>query len=117
MDQKGQNIPDLDRVRDGDGPGVLMVGCGGLGLDEQLRVVVGPAVPGGAHGRAGPGVAGGQAGLAAAPRHLRRGQGRQVQGQQAAEKRRHCEKDEFMNGYVFNQNGYHIFSWKGGKWF
>ena len=65
-----------------------MAGCGGLGLDEQLRVIVGP-VPGGAHGCAGPGVTRGQAGLAAAPRHLRHGQGGQVQGQQAAEQRRH----------------------------
>ena len=58
-----------------------MAGCGGLGLDEQLRVVVGP-VPYRAHGGAGAGGARGQAGLAAAPHHLRRGQGGQVQGQQ-----------------------------------
>ena len=66
-----------------DGPVVVMAGCGGLGLDEQLRVVT--AVPDGADGRAGPRVTGGQAGLAAAPRHLRRGQGGQVHGQEAPE--------------------------------
>ena len=58
-----------------------MAWCGGLGLDQQLRVVVGP-VPYCAHGGAGAGGARGQAGLAAAPRHLRRHEGGQVQGQQ-----------------------------------
>ena len=58
-----------------------MAGCWGLGLDQQLRVVVGP-VPDCAHGGAGAGRARGQAGLAAAPHHLHRGQGGQVQGQQ-----------------------------------
>ena len=65
-----------------------MAGCRALGLDELLRVLVGP-VPGGAHRGAGAGGARGEAGLAAAPRHLRRGQGGQVQGQQALEERRH----------------------------
>ena len=73
----------------------MTAGCRALGLDQQLRVVIGP-VPGRADGGAGPRVAGGEAGLAAAPRHLRRGQGGQVQGQQAVQERRHwgnyCEK-------------------------
>ena len=76
-------------------PGAVMAGCRALGLDQQLRVVVGPVL-GSAHGGAGPRVAGGEAGLAAAPRHLRRGQVGQVQGQQVVQERRHwgnyCEK-------------------------
>ena len=72
-----------------------MAGCWALWLDQLLGVVIGP-VPGTAHCGAGPRVAGGEAGLAAAPRHLHRGQGGQVQGQQAVQERRHwgnyCEK-------------------------